>query len=61
MTIHESDFMGQINANTRTTILLCFGALAVAIVLGVFTSRWIARPILRLKEASEAIASGTLE
>ena len=61
VTIPESDFMGQINANTRTTILLCFGALAVAIVLGVFTSRWIARPILRLKEASEAIASGTLE
>ena len=61
MTIPESDFMGQINANNRTTILLCLGALVAAILLGVFTSRWITRPILRLKEASEAIASGTLD
>ncbi len=61
VTIPESDFMGQINANTRTTILLCLGALVAAILLGVFTSRWITRPILRLKKASEAIASGTLD
>ncbi len=61
MTIPESDFMAQINANTHTTILLCLGALIAATILGVFTSRWITRPILRLKEASEAIASGTLE
>lgn len=61
MTIPESDFMAQINANTRTTILLCLGALIAATILGVFTSRWITRPILRLKKASEAIASGTLE
>ena len=61
MTIPESDFMAQINANTRTTILLCLGALIAATILGVFTSRWITRPILRLKQASEAIASGTLE
>ena len=61
VTIPESDFMGQINANNRTTILLCLGALAAAIILGVYTSRWITRPILRLKKASEAIASGTLD
>lgn len=61
MTIPESDFMAQINANTRTTILLCLGALIAATIVGVFTSRWITRPILRLKKASEAIASGTLE
>lgn len=59
--VPESDFMRQINANTRTTILLCFGALAGATVLGIFTSRWIAKPILKLQKASEAIASGTLE
>ncbi len=61
MTIPESDFMAQINANTRTTILLCLAALIAATILGVYTSRWITRPILRLKAASEAIASGTLE
>ncbi|MCY7384837.1 MAG: response regulator [Microcoleus sp. CAN_BIN18] len=61
VTIPESDFMGQINTNTRSTIFLCLAALIVATILGILTSRWITRPILRLKEASEAIASGTLE
>jgi signal transduction histidine kinase/FixJ family two-component response regulator len=57
----ESDFMAQINANTRSTILLCLGALGVATVLGIFTSRWIAKPISELQRASEAIASGKLD
>ncbi|MUG91295.1 HAMP domain-containing protein [Scytonema sp. UIC 10036] len=56
----ESDFMAQIHANTRTTILLCLAALAVAIVLGIYTSQWIARPIMFLSRASEAIARGAL-
>jgi signal transduction histidine kinase/CheY-like chemotaxis protein len=57
----ESDFMGQINANTRTTVLLCLGALVIASIVSFYTSRWISRPILRLGEASEAIASGNLD
>lgn len=61
LVIPESDFMGQIHANTRTTILLCLGALGLATVLGWYTSRWITRPILRLNAASEAIASGNLD
>jgi signal transduction histidine kinase/DNA-binding NarL/FixJ family response regulator len=60
MSVPESDFMAQINANTRTTILLCLGALGVATLLGLYTSRWIAQPILKLQRASEAIASGQL-
>lgn len=59
--VPESDFMAQINANTRTTILLCLGALTLATWLGIYTSRWIAQPILRLNEASSAIASGNLD
>ncbi|MEG4529813.1 ATP-binding protein [Microcoleus sp. D2_18a_D3] len=59
--VPESDFMEQINANTRTTILLCLAALGVAIALGIYTSRWISQPILRLGQASEAIASGELD
>ena len=59
--VPESDFMAQINANTRSTILLCLGALGVAIALGIYTSRWISQPILRLGQASEAIASGALD
>jgi signal transduction histidine kinase/DNA-binding response OmpR family regulator len=59
-TIPESDFMKQINENTRTTILLCVLALFVAIGLGLIASRWIAQPILRLGKASVAIAQGDL-
>ena len=56
--VPESDFMEQINANTRSTIMLCLLALGVAIALGFYTSRWITKPILQLNEASEAIAGG---
>ncbi len=56
--VPESDFMGQINANTRTTILFCLGALVVATVLGFYTSRLITGPIALLSQASSAIASG---
>jgi signal transduction histidine kinase/CheY-like chemotaxis protein len=59
-TIPESDFMAQIDANNKTTILLSTLALFVAIGLGLITSRWIARPILRLGEASIAISRGDL-
>ena len=58
--VPEADFMERINANTRTTILLCLGALGLATALGLYTSRWITRPILRLSRASEAIAGGEL-
>jgi signal transduction histidine kinase/CheY-like chemotaxis protein len=59
--VPESDFMAQINANTRTTILLCLGALSLAAIFGIYTSRWITRPILALQQASEAIATGELD
>ncbi len=58
--VPESDFMAQINANTRTTILLCLGALLLATFLGLITSRWITKPIRHLISASAAIASGDL-
>ncbi|VEP16544.1 Histidine kinase (fragment) [Hyella patelloides LEGE 07179] len=61
VTVPESDFMAQINANTRTTIFLCLAALGIATVLGIYTSRWIAKPIMRLSQASEAIAGGQLD
>ncbi|HEY9636400.1 MAG TPA: SpoIIE family protein phosphatase [Coleofasciculaceae cyanobacterium] len=59
--IPEADFMGRINENTRTTILLCLAALALATLLGILTARWISTPILRLSEASQGIASGELD
>ncbi len=60
VTIPESDFMAQIHANTRLTIILCLSALGIAVILGIYTSRFIARPILRLQQASEGIAAGEL-
>ncbi|MEC4805531.1 MAG: EAL domain-containing protein [Jaaginema sp. PMC 1079.18] len=54
----ESDFMAEINASRRNSILLCALALAVAIASGLLTSRWIMRSILDLIEASSGIARG---
>ncbi|NJN86037.1 MAG: sensor with HAMP domain protein [Leptolyngbyaceae cyanobacterium SL_7_1] len=54
--IPEADFMGQINTNTRTTLLLCLATLAVATGIGLYTSHWITQPILKLIRASKAIA-----
>ena len=59
--VPESDFMAQININNQITILLCLGALGLAIILGIYTSQWITRPILKLQQASEAIATGDLD
>lgn len=58
--IPEADFMGQIQENTRTTVLLCALALVVATGLGIFTARQIAQPLLQLSAASVAIAAGNL-
>jgi PAS domain S-box-containing protein len=54
--VPEDDFMKEIKANTRTTILLCLLALVLATLLGLVTARWISRPILRLSKASSALA-----
>ena len=59
--VPESDFMGQIDANTRTTILFSIGALVVATVVGFYTSRLIAEPIAQLSIASKALASGKFD
>ncbi|HIK39247.1 hybrid sensor histidine kinase/response regulator [Thermoleptolyngbya sp. M55_K2018_002] len=58
--VPESDFMAQIQTNTRNTILLCLLALAIASALGFLTAQWITRPIQQLGAASQAIASGNL-
>ena len=56
--IPETDFMAQINANTRTTIFLSATALFVAIGIGMITSRWLTEPISRLNAAATDIAKG---
>ena len=56
----ESDFIAEIERNTRTTIFLCLISLIVAILMGTLTSRWITGLIRRLSNASTAIANGHL-
>ncbi|MEG4799616.1 ATP-binding protein [Microcoleus sp. ARI1-B5] len=60
VTVPESDFMAQINANTQSTILLSLLALAISLGIGILTTRWITQPILQLNQASSAMAAGSL-
>ena len=58
--IPQSDFTAEIQANTQLTALLCLLTLFVAIILGIFTSNLIVKPIRRLSQASKAISDGEL-
>ena len=55
--VPESDFMGQIQANTRQTIWLCLVALGLATGLGIVTARWIARPISQLSTDAQTVTN----
>ncbi len=59
--VPEADFMAQINANTRNTVLLCLGAFGLAIAIGILTTQTITNPILRLTQASKELAAGNLD
>jgi two-component system sensor histidine kinase ChiS len=59
--VPEADFMEQIHANNRTTMLLSLAALTMATVVGIFTSRWIIKPILKLKDAAIALSDGQFD
>lgn len=52
----KADFMTEIQANTLNTIWLCLIASAIATVLGIYTSRRIAKPIANLSEVTSIIA-----
>ncbi|MEM8604360.1 MAG: PAS domain S-box protein [Cyanobacteria bacterium P01_H01_bin.121] len=54
------DFMAQINASARNTVLLCLVALAIAILTGIATARRITKPILSLNTAAQDFADGNL-
>lgn len=56
--VPESDFMARIHANTRTTILLCLGALGITLIGGVITARWVGQPILTIHQAAQEFAQG---
>ncbi|MBD2578105.1 SpoIIE family protein phosphatase [Oscillatoria sp. FACHB-1406] len=56
--IPESDFMGEMYANTRNTILLTLGALAITISLGIIAARRIALPLEQMTQAAREMARG---
>ncbi|PSR18433.1 PAS domain S-box protein [filamentous cyanobacterium CCP3] len=56
----EDDFMADIKASRHNTIALCALALVGAIASGLYTSRWITRPLSDFSSASQAIADGNL-
>ncbi|MEG3927975.1 SpoIIE family protein phosphatase [Microcoleus sp. D3_18a_C4] len=58
--VPEADFMPQIYAHTRQTILLCIVALIVSVGVGIFTASWITRPLNQIAQASEYLAGGAL-
>ena len=60
LTVPEADFMAQIHASRRNAVWLSVGALGIAISIGVLTSRWVTRPILRVSGASDELAKGNL-
>ena len=55
--VSELDYRDRIDINTRNTIILCVAALILASVIGFYTSKWIARPIEKLIEASHILAN----
>ncbi|NEZ54246.1 ATP-binding protein [Adonisia turfae] len=59
--IPKADFTAQIDTNTRNTLVLCAIALAVAILSGIATARWITAPVMAMAQASEKLAQGDLE
>jgi len=56
--VPESDFIAQIEANTRNTIGVCGVALVLTISVGLAMGRAIGRPIQALNETVQAIAAG---
>ena len=56
--VSESDFMAQINANSRATVFLIAAALIIAVVVGIITAQWITKPILHLNASAQALARG---
>ncbi|NQE37357.1 PAS domain S-box protein [Microcoleus asticus] len=55
--VPKSDFLGEINRNTQSTILFCLVALLLSTIAGVHTARWVTLPLRRLNEAAKDIAA----
>ena len=54
----ESELIEHIDTNTRTTIILCIVAFVWSTIIGIFTARWMTKPIRRLHNATKNITKG---
>ena len=52
----EADFMKEIEANNLNTIWICLIASAIATIIGIYTSRGIAKPITNLSQVTSILA-----
>ena len=59
--VPADDFMGQIRANTSSTVLLCLLGLLGAVGSGILAGRWLTRPLVQLSRAADALALGDWE
>lgn len=53
-----NEFVGELHESIRQTFIWCGIALLGAIAIGVYTTRWIARPILGLRDSADRLARG---
>ena len=58
LVVLESELIEHIDTNTRTTIILCIVAFVWSTVIGIFTARWMTKPIRRLHNATKNITKG---
>lgn len=56
--IPEDDFMAQINVGNRITIILVLIVLIIALLMSIFISRKIVKPLTLLNVSAEALANG---
>lgn len=59
--VPRSEFMAQIEANTRRTLQLSGLVLLLSTGLGLLTARWISRSVLRVSQAADRLSQGALD
>lgn len=58
LVVPEADFMAQIYANTRITVVLCLLAFIATLIIGLFITHGLSRPLRRLSVAAQEIGRG---
>ncbi len=59
--VPQSDFLGEITNTLHVTLWLSGIALILALIAGLLTARWIAKPLLHLNKSAKELAQGKWE